>query len=134
MSKYAKYIEIHNANWKTKRMKDITFVEKYEIRCNMYKYWNWTKYVERYEMRYIPWSVESVERFEKCLLMMKDNTFVERNEICINVERHNILWKSWHKLKDVIYVKGTTVLKYTKFSNICWNVVAFWKMLKELSF
>ena len=51
MSKYAKYIEIHNANWKTKRMKDITFVEKYEIRCNMYKYWNWTKYVEKYEMR-----------------------------------------------------------------------------------
>ena len=81
-----------------------------------------------------PWSVESVERFEKGLTMMKDNTFVERNEICINVERHNILWKSWHKLKDVIYVKGTTVLKYTKFSNICWNVVAFWKMLKELSF
>ena len=64
--------------------------------------------------------------------MMKDNTFVERNEICINVERHNILWKSWHKLKDVIYVKGTTVLKYTKFSNICWNVVAFWKMLKDV--
>ena len=51
MSKYAKYIEIHNANWKTKRMKDITFVEKYEIRCNMYKYWNWTKNVEKYEMR-----------------------------------------------------------------------------------
>jgi hypothetical protein len=39
----------------------------------------------------IPWNVESVERFEKGLTMMKDNTFVERNEICINVERHNIL-------------------------------------------
>ena len=39
----------------------------------------------------IPQSVESVERFEKGLTMMKDNTFVERNEICINVERHNIL-------------------------------------------